>query len=429
MSAGTDSILPASVPLLRHRPLVGFWLARVSATLAIQMQSVAVGWQVYELTGSALDLGLVGLAQFLPTLMLFLIGGHAADHYDRRLLYRICLAVECLAVATLAAGTYGGWIDKGVIFAVAALLGGARAFESPAQSSLLPTVVPAALFPRAVAGVASGTQFATIAGPAIGGLVYAVSPVSAYAIASALLLFAALTTLSIAVARAALKREPFRFRTLFAGFAFMSVTPIVLGAIALDLFAVLLGGVIGILPIFAHDILDTSAQGLGLLRASPAVGALMMSLVLARWPMRAHVGRIMYASVVIYGLATLGFAVSRSLALSMAVLFILGCADLFSEVIRSSLVQLHQPDAMRGRVSAINYIFIGASNQLGEFRAGVMAYFVGPVAAVVIGGVGTLAVVAAWTRLFPQLYNVRNMDPPSAVVRDTAAEAQAVSGS
>jgi MFS family permease len=409
MTADQPSV-PAS--LLRHRPLVGFWLARVGATVAIQMQSVAVGWQIYEITRSPLDLGLVGLAQFLPTLMLFLLGGHAADHYDRRLIYRACLFVECLAVALLALGTFGGWISKELIFAVAALLGGARAFESPAQSSLLPTVVPTAMFPRAVAGVASGTQFATIAGPAIGGLIYAASPVTAYALASGLLLFAALTTLSIAAQRAAPKREPFSFVTLFGGFIFMRTAPVVLGAISLDLFAVLLGGVIGILPVFAHDILQSSAEGLGLLRASPALGAMMMSLVLAYWPLRARVGRIMYTAVAIYGVATLAFAASRSLALSMLALFVLGAADLFSMVIRSSLVQLHTPDAMRGRVSAINYIFIGTSNQLGEFRAGVMAYFFGPIAAVVIGGVGTLAVVAAWMRLFPKLFNVETMEPP-----------------
>ena len=404
--------------LLRHKPFVRFWVARVGTTIAIQMQAVAVGWQVYDLTQNPLDLGLVGLAQFLPALVLVLFAGHVADRYDRTLVLRICFAIEGLAIALLAFATAGGWITRELILATVVVLGAARSFEAPALSSLLPNVVPAELFPRAVAGSASANQFATIVGPAVGGLLFAVSPVATYALSSALLFVAGLLIGLICVGAPPTRRERLSFQALFAGFVFIRRSPVVLGAIALDMFAVLLGGATARFPVFARDILMAGPWGLGLLRASPALGALVTSLVLARWPLRRRVGHIMYACVAIFGVATIVFALSSSLPLSMAALAVLGAADVASVVIRQSLVQLETPDEMRGRVSAVNALFITTSNQLGEFRAGVVAAWLGAVPAVVIGGVGALLVVLIGIRAFPALFQVDQMQttrPPKAV--------------
>jgi MFS family permease len=373
------------------------------STIAIQVQAVAVGWQIYDLTHSPLALGLVGLAQFLPMLGLILFAGHAADRYDRRLVLRLCLTVQAFAVGVLAAGTLGGWITRDIIFPTVFVLGAARAFESPALSSLLPTIVPAELFPRAVASSASANQFATIAGPAIGGLVYAASPVAAYSLATTLLVVGAIMIGLLRTDRPKIAREPVSRAALFAGFAYIRRHPIILGAISLDLFAVLLGGATALLPLFARDILETGPWGLGLLRASPAAGALVTSVVLIYRPLRGGVGRIMFGAVTVFGLATIVFALSRSLPLSMMALAVLGAADVVSVVIRSTLVQLETPDAMRGRVSAVNSLFIGTSNQLGEFESGVTAAWFGAVPAVVLGGVGTLLVVVICMRLFPEL--------------------------
>jgi MFS family permease len=400
-----------SESLLRNRPFVLFWLTRVGAPIAMQMQAVAVGWQIYNLTGSPLDLGLVGLAQFLPALVLFLLTGHAADRYDRRVVLRICQTVEALAVAFLAWGTLAGWITREAILLASLAIGAARAFEAPALASLLPTIVPAEIFPRAVAGSASANQFATIAGPALGGLIYAVSPFAAYAVSAALFFIASLFVALIPILSAGRRKEPFSVAFLFAGFSFIWRQPVVLGAISLDMFAVLLGGATALLPVFARDVLHTDAVGLGLLRAAPAIGALATSVVLARWPLGGGIGRIMYGCVALFGAATMVFALSQSLVLSMAALAILGAADLISVVIRFTLVQIETPDEMRGRVSAVNSLFIGTSNQLGEFRAGAMAAFIGAMPAVLIGGIGTLLIVALWIRLFPQLFRVDRLEP------------------
>lgn len=400
---------PTAESLIRYRPFVLFWLARVGATVAMQVQVVAVGWQMYDLTGDPLDLGLIGLAQFLPAVFLFLLTGHAADRYDRRILLRICQTLEALAVAVLAWATLSGTMTREIILGVSLVLGAARAFESPAMASLLPTVVPPDLFPRAVAGSASANQFATIAGPAVGGLIYAVNPVAAYVVSSTLFLTASILVAFIPVLTAAPQREPFSIASLFAGFSFIWRHPIVLGAISLDLFAVLLGGATALMPVFARDILGTDAQGLGMLRACPGIGALATSIVLAFWPLRGNVGRTMFLCVALFGIATIIFGLSRSMWLSMAALVVLGSVDLISVVIRGTLVQIETPDAMRGRVSAVNSLFIGTSNQLGEFRAGAMAALIGTVPAVLVGGIGTLLVVALGIRLFPKLYNVDEM--------------------
>jgi len=402
--AGPDSIL-------RQRNFVLFWAARVAATIAFQMQAVAIAWQIYDLTNSPLTLGLVGLAQFIPAVLLFLVVGHVADRYDRRTILRICQASEALAAIALAVGTAGGWLTRELILALVFLVGAARAFESPTLQSLLPGLVPARLFSRAVAASASANQSAIIGGPALGGLLYAVSPVAVYAVCGVLFITAAILITVIRTDQPSPRRDPLSFETLFAGIAYIRRQPVILGAISLDLFAVLLGGATALLPVFARDVFGIGAWGLGLLRASPALGAFMVSLILARWPLRRRVGHMMFAAVAAFGFATIVFALSRSFALSIAALMVLGAADMVSVVIRQTLVQLQTPDAMRGRVSAVNALFIGTSNQLGDFESGLMAALFGTVSAVVIGGVGTLLVVLAWMRLFPQLLRAERLEP------------------
>ena len=399
-----SSFSPASLPsLLQHRPFVLFWIARVSTSMAFQIQGVAVGWQIYALTGSPFYLGLVGLAQFLPMFLLTLAVGHIADRYDRRSVARLCQVLEGLAAGALALGSFSGWQSKETILVIVFILGAARAFEGPTMQAMVPGLVPAPLIPRAAAGMASANQTATILGPALGGLLYAVGPTGAYGTASILFLVASSFVALIRIEPSPLKREPLTLRSLFAGIAFVRSRPAILGAISLDLFAVLFGGATALLPVYARDILLTGPWGLGLLRSAPAVGALTMSVVLAHYPLQRRVGRIMFGAVLTFGLATIVFAVSTSFALSLCSLICLGAADVISVVIRISLVQLETPDEMRGRVSAVNSMFIGTSNQLGEFESGLTAALLGVVPAVLMGGVGTIIVAIIWMRLFPQL--------------------------
>ena len=401
-------------PISRHRPFVLFWFARIFATAALQMLAVSVGWQVYAMTGAALDLGLVGLAQFLPAFLLLLAAGHVADRYDRARVIRISQIVEGLVAATLAFGTAFDFLSRDVILVLIFILGAGRAFEAPTLHALLPALVPVPLLPRAVAASASANQTATIVGPALGGFIYVISPTLAFAIACALFLAASVLIALIRVERNPPPREPMAFRMLFAGIGFIRRNPVILGAISLDMFAVLLGGAMALLPIFASDIFRIGPWGLGLLRAAPALGALGMALVLARWPLRHAAGQKMFAAVAVYGLATLVFAFSTSFALSLVALVVLGSADMISVVVRQTLVPLLTPDDMRGRVNAVSALFIGTSNQLGDFRAGVMAQMFGAVGSVVIGGIGTLLIVAAWLKMFPALRNVDQLDrsPP-----------------
>lgn len=392
--------------VLRHRPFRLFWLARVCSSIALQMQAVAVGWQIYALTGSVFYLGLVGLAQFLPMFLLTLAVGHVADRYDRRRIAGTCQVLEGLALALLALGSHGGWLGKDAILVIVFVAGALRAFEGPTMLALVPWLVPQELIPRASAWSASANQTASIAGPALGGLLYALGPTTVYT-SAALLFFAASLLLSrIRLDRAPVPREPATVRSLFAGIAFIRSRQEILGAISLDLFAVLLGGATALLPVFARDILHTGPLGLGLLRAAPAMGALGVSLFLARRPLRHRVGRTMFLSVFLFGVATVVFGLSTSFPLSMAALMALGAADIVSVVIRASLVQIETPDEMRGRVSAVNSMFIGTSNQLGEFESGVTAALFGTVPAVLIGGVGTMVVVLLWMKLFPRLLQV-----------------------
>jgi MFS family permease len=400
---------PAETSIDRHPPFRLFWLARVCATVALQMQAVAVGWQVYAMTGSALDLGLVGLAQFIPAFLLVLIAGHVADRYDRGVVLRLCQIVEGLAAAGLALGTASGWLTREWIFLLVFVLGAARAFEAPSLQALLPGIVPLPLLPKAVAGSASANQAATIAGPAVGGLLYAFSPTLVYAICAALFIAASFLISLIRTQRTAPRREKMNVEVLFAGIAFIRKKPVILGAISLDLFAVLLGGATALLPIYAKDILHAGPLGLGLLRAAPAAGALVMAVALARWSLNRNAGRKMFAGVAVFGVATVVFSLSTSFPLSLAALAVLGAADMVSVVVRQTLVQIQTPDNMRGRVTAVSALFIGTSNQLGEFRAGTMAEFTGALVAVLAGGVGTLMIVALWAKLFPALMNVDDL--------------------
>jgi len=389
--------------LRHHRPFLAFWLARVFTASGFQMLTVAIGWHLYQLTGNVLDLGLVGLVEFAPRVLFMLHTGHVADRYDRRKVAALCQSLQGLIALALALGSATDNVTRELIFALAFLLGATRSFEMPATQALLPNVVPAGLFPRAVAASASATQAATIVAPAVGGFLYAFGSIWVYGPTVALYAIACVLTLSLQARGQVAQRGRASLESLLAGIRFIRSRPDILGAISLDLFAVLLGGATALLPVFAKNILLTGPLGLGLLRSAPAVGALLMSLWLARFPFERNVGRTMFTAVGVFGVATITFGLSTSFWFSLAVLVVLGAADMISMVIRGAFVQLETPDEMRGRVSAVNGLFIGASNQLGEFESGVTAHWFGTVPAVVLGGVGTLLVTGVWIKLFPTL--------------------------
>ena len=373
------------------------------ATLALHMQTVAIGWQLYALTGSALDLGLVGLVQFVPTVALTLVVGQVADRCDRRLVVVTCELAQAAGTVALGVGSLGGWLQRDGILTVVALLGAARAFENPARAALLPQLVPLSTLPSAVASVTSAGQTARIVGPALGGILYAFGPTTVYGIVAALYASGAALIALVRTTEPAAVRPAMTADSLFSGIAFIVRERLLLGLLSLDLFAVLLGGATALLPIYARDILDTGPWGLGLLRAAPAFGALGMSVVLTHRPVGHRAGPILIGGVVVFGLATVVFGISTALPLSLAALAVLGAADLLSVVIRHSLVQMRTPDAMRGRVSAAHSLTTGTSNQLGEFESGLLAALFGPVAAVLIGGIGTIIVAVVWTHRFPEL--------------------------
>jgi MFS family permease len=402
--------IAASERLLDHRPFVCFWFTRVATIIGYQMLTVAVGWQVYGMTGRAFDLGLIGLVQFLPAILLLLVAGHVADRHDRRLIARTCQSIEALLAALLAAGSAMGWITEHAIFALVFVLGSARAFETPTLQALLPALVPPRLLPKAVASSSTATQTAIIIGPAFGGLLYIAGPAWTYSACAATFAAAALLTGLIRYERVLPPREPATLKSVFAGLAFIRSRQAILGAITLDMVAVLLGGVTALLPIYARDILHTGPWGLGVLRSAPALGALVVALYLARHPLQRHAGRTMFVAVAVFGVVTIVFGLSRWLPLSFAALVLLGASDMISVVVRSSLIQLGTPDAMRGRVSAVNAMFIGTSNQLGEFESGITAAWLGTVPAVVVGGIGTLLAVGLGVRLFPQLARIDRLE-------------------
>ena len=386
-----------------HRSFILLWFARLASVTASQMLMVALGWQMYDLTGSAWDLGLVGLLQFLPALALALPAGQWIDRHHRGRILAGCLALQVAVALALALGSGGGLVTREWLLALSVVLGALRAVQMPAQQALTPLLVPTADLPRAMAFSSAGLQGAIIAGPALGGLIYAAGASATYGACAALFAVAGALCLAIRYDHQPPPHEPPSWHSLLAGLRFVAAHKVVLGAVSLDLFAVLLGGATALLPMFAKDILHVGPLGLGLLRGAPAAGALAMSLVLTRWPARRRVGPLMLAAVAVYGAATLVFGVSTNFGLSMAALAVTGAADMISVVIRQTLVQLETPDAMRGRVSAVSSLFIGASNQLGEFESGATAAWLGPVGSVVLGGVGVLVVAGLWPRLFPAL--------------------------
>ena len=398
--------------MLRAHPAFAFlWCSRILANVAFNIVGVAVGWQLYELTGSALDLGLVGLAQFAPIALLTLAVGQVADRYDRRLVTSICQLVQAAAAAALVAGTVAGWLSSASIFAVVALFGTARAFENPTTTALVSEVVPRPLIARAMAWLVSATQTARIVGPALGGFLYVVGPSTTYLVSVVLYVVAGLCAAVIRARRTSRLAEPVALESVLSGLLFIRSQRVLLGVMSLDMFAVLLGGgATALLPIYARDILGTGPGGLGLLRSAPAVGALVTSIVLAYRPLRWRVGRTLYRVIIIFGVATVVFGASSSFALSLVALAVLGAADVVSVVIRSSLVQIRTPVTMLGRVSAVHSLFTGTSNQLGAFVSGSIAALVGAVPAVLLGGLGTIGIAALWMLLFPELRRIRDFD-------------------
>jgi MFS family permease len=400
--------LPADEPdsVFRDPAFRHFWFARLCTTIGYQIFTVAVGWQMYDLTRDPFMLGMVGLVQFLPSIVLMLMSGHVADRFDRRIIVRTCQMLEAVIAASMAVASFSGWVTSEHIFFFVAAIGGCRAFETPTLQALLPSVVTPRQLPRAVALASSAAQTAIIIGPALGGFAYVAGAGVVYTISAVLFAIAAALVFTLKLRQAAQRlTAPVSIKTLFAGFAYIRSHQVLLGAVSLDLFAVLPGGATALLPIYARDILHTGPWGLGLLRSSPAIGALVTALWLARHPLNRRVGRVMFGAVAIFGVATMVFGVSTWLPLSMGALVVLGASDMISVVVRQTLVQLDTPDDMRGRVGAVNSVFIGASNQLGEFESGVTAALLGPVGAVLLGGAGTILVVAAWMKLFPMLTN------------------------
>ncbi|MDB4938957.1 MAG: ral substrate transporter [Labilithrix sp.] len=401
--------------LLANRRYAFYLLSRVSLIIATQMLSVAVGWQVYEITGQALALGFSGLALFLPGFLLALPGGHVADRRDRRKILLVCHLGVASCAATLAIMAFRGGRSLLPIYAVLGLLGTIRAFSGPAGQALMPNLVDRKDLERAVAFGSSSWQLAMIAGPSIGGALYAATGRAGvvYTACAVMTLLAFVSVLAIGqppVATELRRREPATWSTLLAGIRYVWSNRPILGAISLDLFAVLLGGAVALLPIFARDLLGIGPWGLGILRSAPAIGAATVAFGLSLFPLRRRAGVVMLAGVLVFGIATIVFGMSRSFALSLVALLVLGAADMLSVVVRSTLIQTRTPDEMRGRVGAVNLVFIGASNELGEFESGVTAAWLGPETAVLVGGLGTCLVVVVWALLFPSLRKIDRLD-------------------
>lgn len=388
-----------------HPGFLLFQIARFLIVSAVEMQAVAVGWQVYEITKRPLDLGYVGLAQFLPGILLFPISGHASDRFERRNVLSACYAGYALCFALLLALSRRGVSSIATIYVVLVMIGIVRSFNGPASRSILPQLVPQEHFANAVAWNATIFQAATILGPSFGGIVYAAfrGPSAVYAIAMVTAIGATVTTFRIKPEVKARPREPMNLKTLFAGLHFIRNNKLILGAISLDLFAVMLGGAVALLPVYAREILHTGPWGLGLLRTAPGAGAALMAIVLAHWPLRGKSGPRLLWAVAGFGVFTIIFGLSRNLTVSLIALVLLGASDMISVIIRATLTLLATPDEMRGRVTAVDMIFIGTSNEFGQFESGITAQWFGTVPAVVLGGVGTLVVIALWTWWFPEL--------------------------
>ena len=392
---------PGEPPL--SRGFYSFLLTRFLSNAGNQILLLALAWQMYDLTSSAWNLGLVGLAQFVPTILLTIPSGHLADRLDRRRLIAAAIGCQLVAAALLTVGTVEHWVGRELILGLSVLIGVARALQMPAQQAILPKLVTIKALPRALAMSTSVMQVSVVAAPALGGFVYALGAAWAYGLCIVMLVSGIFSAMGIDKVPIIKTNEGTTLSTMFAGFDYMLRQPVVLGAISLDLFAVVLGGATSLLPIYAKDILQTGPAGLGLLRSAPAVGSLALGAFVSRHPIRSNVGRKLFTTVAVFGISIVVFAYSTSFALSLVALAVSGAADVVSVVIRQTLVQLETPDEMRGRVSAVNATFISTSNQLGEFRAGAMAAWLGAVNSAMLGGLGTLLVVLLWMRLFPAL--------------------------
>ncbi|KAB2736817.1 MFS transporter [Brucella anthropi] len=409
MSPSTDASSADRYAAFRHSAFKKYWGARFLSAFAVQIVSVSVGWQIYDLTRDAFNLGMVGLVQFLPALLLVLVTGAAADRFGRRFIMGLSLILESVVTALLLGLTLAGLFEPLTVFASLTLFGVARAFLGPSSASLVVNLVPTEDFANAVSWNSSAWQVATIVGPVAGGLLYGVSPVAAYSVATLFLLIGSVLIFSIPKLKQHTLAEQRSLTSMLAGFRYIWKEKIVLGAISLDLFAVLLGGTVALLPIYARDILDLGPWGLGLLRSAPGIGAVLTAVWLAGHPIRDHAGRVMFIFVGLFGLFNIIFGVSTLTWLSVIALALAGAADMISVYIRETLMQLWTPDHVRGRVNAVNMVFVGASNELGEFRAGLMAAAIGAVPAVVIGGLGSIAVAVAWAAMFPQLRKARHL--------------------
>ena len=395
------------IALPGNATFTGYWIGETLLSLGQEIFMVAVGWQIYDLTSSALSLGLIGLAQFLPQFLLALPAGHVADNFDRRHITSLCQLIKFIALALIAAASFAGAVSIAMLYACTFAFGVSHAFQQPALRALMPTLVERHELPHCIAWTAGAKKSAIIAGPALGGLIYLLGPVAAYGAGALCFLAAGILLARIRLAHDAVPlREPMTMASLFGGIAYIRQRPLILGAMSLDLFAVLLGGATAMLPIYARDILMIGPGGLGLLRAAPAVGAVLVSLLLIRATLDRRVGRTLFASIAIFGVATIVFGLSHSFALSFAALVVLGGSDMVSMVIRQSLVQLQTPEGMRGRVGSVHSVFTGTSNQLGQFESGLVAAWLGAVASVVIGGAGTLLAAALWIFWFPQLWKL-----------------------
>ncbi|MFS2325453.1 MFS transporter [Brucella sp. H1_1004] len=409
MSPSTDATHADRYAAFRHTSFKKYWAARFLSAFAVQIVSVAVGWQIYDQTRDAFNLGMVGLVQFLPALLLVLLTGAAADRFGRRLVMGLSLILEAGVTAFLLLLTLLSDFEPIIVFAALLVFGIARAFLGPSSASLVVNLVPTEDFANAVSWNSSAWQVATIVGPVAGGLLYGISHLAAYGVATVFLISGSVLIFSIPKPRQHTTMEERSLTSMLAGFRYIWKEKIVLGAISLDLFAVLLGGTVALLPIYARDILDLGPWGLGLLRSAPGIGAVLTAIWLAGHPIRDHAGRVMFVFVGLFGLFNIIFGVSTLVWLSIIALALAGAADMISVYIRETLMQLWTPDHVRGRVNAVNMVFVGASNELGEFRAGLMAAAIGAVPAVVIGGIGSIAVAAAWAAMFPQLRKARNL--------------------
>lgn len=412
-----EDIVPSARALLKERDYLAFWCSRWTGSFAAQIQSVAMGWQMYAIARqtrsveeSAFLVGMIGLAAFAPVFLLTLPAGETPDRHDRKKVLLACFTGEILTVLLLAVASWRGFASVSLLLFVGAAFGAARAFFAPANTAMGPMLVPRKLLPRAIAWNSLAWQTASVAGPAVGGMLVAFSPTHAYATTLVLYLVSMLSVAVIKKSTQPQVQPGSRWQLMKEGLAYVWRQKIVFGAISLDLFAVLLGGATALLPVFARDVLHVGAEGFGILRAGPAIGATIVGLTLAAHPIRHKAGLFMFSGVAVFGLATVAFALSRSLWLSVLTLAILGGADMLSVFVRQTLIQLVTPDPMRGRVAAVSSVFIGASNELGEFESGVVARFLGPIGAALFGGVGALIVTGVWARLFPALRNADRLE-------------------